>query len=147
MATFDNVKPQLLLHQSKRRNVWKLTKFSKRNKSTVHKLENISSRINSKNLVSRHFITILLKAKNKQTKMLKTRTSNNFYRKTFFEWKQISHQKMEAKRKWQIFQVLKEKNDHYQKKKKRKERSTCSHIPTKNIFQEWKKNQDIIRWG
>ena len=42
--------------------------------------------------------------------MLKTRTSNNFYRKTFFEWQQISHHKMETKRKWQIFQALKEKN-------------------------------------
>ena len=86
-ANFDNVKPQLLLHQPKRRNnVWKLTKFSKRNKSTVYKLENISSRVNSNNLLSRHVITILLEAKNNKKNAKDKRTSNNFYRKKYFEW-------------------------------------------------------------
>ena len=37
---------------------------------------------------------------------------------------------MEAIRKWQTFSSS-----------NRKEPSTYSHIPTKNIFQEWKKNQ------
>ena len=104
----------------------------------IQEAEWTPNRINLKKLMPKYIIIKLLKYKDKEKILKAAREKQHltYRKKTIRMTVDFSSETMEVRRmRHTFFQVL-----------KKKELSTQNSIPSENILQEWKENQDILRW-